>query len=424
VRISDNSESMLQARFAARAGIDHARELLRGLKFDDVLQGPDLTYDAATIGAARALTFRNLADWNTLRKLTIADPTNDLNAVGDDGLLNASGTTLVPKNGIALSTGGIVTSRYFLKVTDNNTEAAETAKDPNDNPFHDGDGTIIVRSMGVAKTLVDGSGASTRRNSVAIYEARFMQGSPFSDLGSPAVVIGSNISANFSGNAFKIIGNGSGPGIGAIDTNLNDSYDPASILKAATNGKGTISGNCPPPNDNCISDITNTVINDPSRSMLRDPAWLYDFVFNQLPGMADNMITNGSVGGVDLGTSTNPKITYVQGDLNATGGITGAGLLVVTGSCDMGGSIQFDGLVLVIGQGDFWAHGMNRGIYGGLIVANLTLVNGVPAFGLSTMFDIRGNSDISTFDGSLANMGSGLIPLKQVSFREIKNGMD
>jgi hypothetical protein len=443
LRISDNSESMLQARFAARAGIDHAREVFRGRTFNAALVGPDGTYsnDSTYLATARTYTFRNLLGWNVLRSLSIEDPTSDVISLPDDGLINTgyisgtAGTVLIPQTGVVLTAtnpyagGTLTTARYFIKVTDNNGETSELAKDSLNNPFIDGDGTIIVRSIGVAKAIAEGSGSGTRRNSVAIFESRFRQGTPFSNLGSPAIVIGSDIAANFSGNAFSILGNGDGPGIATIDTDLTDGYHPDEILSDATDGKGTISGNCPSPNQNhCIADITGSVINDPNKSMLRDPVWLYDFVNNKVPTMADNTITDGRVGSVDLGTTSNPKVTFVNGDLDATGGITGAGLLVVTGELSMGGSITFDGLVLVVGQGSFWAHGMNRGIHGGLIVANLILNDaGVPVFGRSSAtvdFDIRGNSDITTYDGALANMGNGLMPLEQLSFREIKNGMD
>ena len=87
---------------------------------------------------------------------------------------------------------------------------------------------------------------------------------------------------------------------------------------------------------------------------------------------------------------------------------------------------RWDGLVLVIGKGEFWTHGMNNGIYGGLVVAGVSLDGSdQPVFtAANTDFDIRGNSNIATYDGSLANMGNGLAPLKQISFREITNGLD
>jgi type II secretory pathway pseudopilin PulG len=445
LKISDNSESMIQARFAARAGIEHARELLKGLNFTAVLKGPDGIFanSSSDLAAARLAGFRNSAPWATLRSLNLVDPTNDVSSLADDGLINTGGTTptvFVPKTGFAFTaanpygSGTLTTARYFIKVTDNNGEASEQAKDSTDSPYIDGDGTIIVRSVGVARTIVEGSGSSTRRNSVAIFESRLVQGSPFFDLGSPAIVIGHDVAANFSGNAFSIIGNGDGPGLATIDTDYADCLaNPASCavkkLRDATGGKGTIRGNCTGASANqCITDITLSVRDNPKKSMLMDPVWLYNFVNTEVPAVADNIITNGSVGSVNLGTTSNPKITFVNGDLSATGGISGAGILVVTGELAMGGSINFDGLVLVVGRGEFWAHGMNRGIHGGLIVANINVVSGVPVFGRASTsindFDIRGNSDIATYDGSLANMGNGLMPLKQLSFREITNGLD
>jgi len=435
LRISDNSESMIQARLAARAGIDHAREILRGLTFNDLLKGPDGAA-STDLTTARLVSFRNPAPWATFRSLNIEDPTSDVSSLVDDGLINTgpAGTVLIPKTGNVFTaanpygSGTITTARYFLKVTDNNGETAELARDATNNPFVDGDGTIIIRSVGVARTIQESSGANVRRNSVAIYESRFFQGSPFHDLGSPAVVVGSDIRANFSGNSFDIIGNSNGPGIGTIDTNLFDGKDPAAILKTATAGKGNISGNCTGSTaTKCIADITASVTTDPSKSNLANAAWLYDFVTNQVPAMADYTIpAGGSLSAANIGTAENPKITIAEGDLTASGDFHGAGLLVVKGALTMGGAIQWDGLVLVIGKGEFWTHGMNNGIFGGLVVAGVSLDgSGQPVFtAANTDFDIRGNSNITTYDGSLANMGNGLVPLKQLSFREIPSGLD
>jgi hypothetical protein len=440
LRTSDNSESMIQARYAARAGIDHARELLKGMNFDGILQGTDGAYDSSAdhLAAARQFSYRNLLNWSVLRSLSISDPTSAVSSLADDGLISTAtpghpGTVLAPKTGIAFTAanpyglGTITTARYFIKASDNNGDVSELAKDAADNPYIDGDGIIIVRSMGVARTIAESSGSSLRRNSVAVFEARFQnESSPFDNLGSPVVVIGNDIAANFSGNAFSITGTSDGPGIATIDSNPNDSIHPAAILKTATNGKGSVTGNCVGADQtNCIVDITGSLSNATKR--LADPVWMYDFVFNQAPLMADNTITNGRMGSTNFGTTANPKITFVRGDLDATGGITGAGLLVVTGELQMGGSIQFDGLVLVAGTGEFWSHGMNRGIHGGLVVANLELVNGAPVFGRSQAtfdFDIRGNSDIASYDSSLSSIANRMISVKQLSLREVTSSLD
>jgi hypothetical protein len=442
LRTSDNSESMIQARFAARAGLEHARELIKGKDFSGILQGTDGSYDnsSAHLTAARQHSYRNLAGWSTLRSLDILDPSSAVNSLDDDGLISTAtpghaGTALVNKAGISFAaanpygSGTITTARYFIKVSDNNGEATEIAKDTADNPYVDGDGIVIVRSIGIAKTLTESSGSNIRRNSVAVYEGRFQNNcdNPFVSMNSPVVLIGNDIAANFSGNAFSITGTTAGPGVAVVDTNPNDSAHPADILKAATGGKGSITGNCTGSSSTqCIVDITSGL--SAGQREISDPVWLYDFVFNKIPSIADNTITSGRVGSTNLGTDANPKITFVQGDLDATGGITGAGMLVVTGELQMGGSIQFDGLVLVVGIGEFWAHGMNRGIYGGLIVSNLKLVNGVPTFGrtgTTVDFDIRGNTNIATYNNAFTNLSnSKFSTVKQLSLREITSTMD
>ncbi|MDI9613290.1 MAG: hypothetical protein QM330_09595 [Acidobacteriota bacterium] len=447
LRISDNSESMVQARFAGRAGIEHARELCRGLMFDEILKGPDGAYTNTSdyLTTARSVGFRNLASLQTFRALDITDPSTSLSALPDDGLINTgmsggvAGTELIPKYGNLFTvanpygSGNLVLARYFVKVTDNNGEASEIARDAADNPFHDGDGTVIVRSIGVARTIGDGNGADARRNSVVVYESRFRQGLPFGNLGSPAVVIGSKISANFSGNAFDIIGNSAGPGIGTIDTDRGDGYSPSEILKTATKGKGNITGNCTGSSARqCIADITDSVDADPSKAMLKDPEWLYEFAYNESRAMADYRISdnNNNNDTTDLtsamvGSRSNPKVTWIGGNCKAAGNITGAGLLVVTGELTINGAVRWDGLILVIGKGSFRTGGMNNGIYGGLIVAGVKKTGNVYAFDeVQTDFDIRGNSQIATYDGALANMGNGLAPLRQIAFREILGGMD
>src|SRR5262245_37533605 len=90
VRISDNYESQVQARFAAQAGLNHAQELLRGLQFGDQLKGPDGVNDTGGVYLAQAKTysFRNPLSWAALRSLSIVDPAPGLAGVNYDGILN------------------------------------------------------------------------------------------------------------------------------------------------------------------------------------------------------------------------------------------------------------------------------------------------------------------------------------------------
>ena len=78
-------------------------------------------------------------------------------------------------------------------------------------------------------------------------------------------------------------------------------------------------------------------------------------------------------GSPPFGTITNPQITYVNGDLNASN-TSGSGVLVVTGSLVVTGHFAFNGLILVIGQGIMTVSGGGGGgdatIYGQLFIAN------------------------------------------------------
>jgi hypothetical protein len=70
------------------------------------------------------------------------------------------------------------------------------------------------------------------------------------------------------------------------------------------------------------------------------------------------------------GSTTNPQITFVNGDFNF-GSNSGAGVLVVTGSLNITGNASFAGLVLVIGQGIMSVQGGGNGtFYGSVFIAD------------------------------------------------------
>ena len=90
LRISDNHESHIRAENAARAGMSHARELLRGLLYDVLLEGPDGTHDgtAQYINLSKTFPFRNPMPWAVARSLDLSNPAAELGGLSDDGLLN------------------------------------------------------------------------------------------------------------------------------------------------------------------------------------------------------------------------------------------------------------------------------------------------------------------------------------------------
>ena len=446
LHISDNRESQIQAHYAAMAGLVHTREVIRGLQYNDLLKGPDGTYTntPAYLSQARTFSFRNPVSWATARSLNIVNPSGDLSGLPDDGLLSTgkynstNGTPLIPLAGIAQTApnpygaGTVTTSRYFVRVADNNGEASELAADASNNPFVDGDGIIVVRSMGVAQTIRQVTAGVVRRNSVAVVESRFRQSSTFR-LSCPLVIEGNQVNASFNGNAFGISG-GSAPGIGTIDTNTGDSNYPDQILKSAAGKKGSITGGgLPTPS---VQDITAGVSSDPDTAQLMDPNYLWNFVNNVVPKFADT-VYNGNqkwAGGSApyIGTydetkpynapGQDPKVILVNGDLETSGNLVGGGLLVVTGSLKLNGRFEYHGLVLAIGGGNVDAGGLNRGIYGGMFVANVTYSGGTASFGTPT-FSMSGNSNIYTNSDAL-NMSVGLIPALQLSYREITSDLD
>jgi hypothetical protein len=440
VKISDNYETQIQATYAALAGLNHSRALIRGIALDDLLKGPDGTYstDASYLVQAKRFDFRNPLMMQEFHSLDVADPVMNLWGIPDDGLINtgffggASGTILIPLSGIGLAAanpygpGTIVTARYFVKVTDNNGDASEIRGDSADNPFADGDGIVIVRSVGVSKTFSEATGAVPRRNSISVFEARFKRISTF-DTGPALVVLGTDVDASFGG-AIEIAGNLS-PGIGTVDTMASDASLPEQIVAAAAGSSDRITGGgMPSPS---VREISGGVLSDPERAPLLDLHYLRDFIYARAPTIADfyfegDQSWSGAnapyAGSYDFTLPANapgqdPKITVVNGDLHITAGFSGGGLLIVTGTLAYTGPFAYGGLVLVMGEGNLIADGSGQGINGGVIVANLESRSGAPAFGIPGI-SVAGSSRLVA-DRDAVKMALGLVPVSQVSFREI-----
>ncbi len=82
------------------------------------------------------------------------------------------------------------------------------------------------------------------------------------------------------------------------------------------------------------------------------------------------------------GTSTTPAFTFVDGDCTLDGG---SGLLIVTGNLTMNGNPSFNGLILVLGNGNILRNGGGNGdIYGAVTVARFGSTGGFLAPTFST----------------------------------------
>jgi hypothetical protein len=441
IRITDNFETRQQADAAARAGLNHARELIRGLQFNDVLRGPDgvgtSTYPSTASGR---YAFRSWLSWSAARSLDILDPASSVSGLPDDGLFNTgksgatNGTILVPATGVALTapnpygSGTVTTARYFLKVTDND--------DGDGDPFTDSDGIVIVRSTAVAQTIRETAGATVRSNSVAVYESQLMQMRAF-NLSVPFVIEGDDVlpadSSMFNGNTFNIDGGLNPYGIGTIDTNTSNTIYPADQIKAALDPKNQydqIKGQCCTP---ALGDITASLSAD--QLALRDPNYLWNVAYTWMPKVADNVYQGNQAwtgtSQPDLGAydplksasdlSQTPKITYVNGDLALSGGVEGGGILVVTGELKITGNLKWTGLIMLIGKGALNMHGGSASVDAGMFIASVQA--GSPhTFGTPKM-TVAGNGDFKIRPASV-NMAVRAFPLTELSRRQVTSMAD
>lgn len=89
-----------------------------------------------------------------------------------------------------------------------------------------------------------------------------------------------------------------------------------------------------------------------------------EFIFS-----ADTILTTGTYSsGSVFGTTTNPIITYCNGNVDFTNA-TGAGIMIINGNVNLSGNFNYYGIVIVYGQSSIRCQTIgNNGIYGGTIL--------------------------------------------------------
>lgn len=127
------------------------------------------------------------------------------------------------------------------------------------------------------------------------------------------------------------------------------------------------------------------------------------------------------------GTPGAPAINVINGDYS--GGISGTGILLVTGTLTMSGSPSYNGLILVIGKGNVVKNGGGNGtLNGSLFIANLftntsyttpiALGSNLPPGPTTMAWNGGGNATIQ-YDSCWINYVGKAFPLKLLTSREL-----
>jgi Tfp pilus assembly protein PilX len=125
------------------------------------------------------------------------------------------------------------------------------------------------------------------------------------------------------------------------------------------------------------------------------------------------------------GTNASPVINVVNGDYTMPG--SGSGILLVTGTLTMNGNPSFNGLILVIGKGNIVKNGGGNGtLDGALLVANLysdpptyshLIPSGAP--GIPTIAWNGGGNATIQYDSCWISFLSQSLPFRTISDREL-----
>ncbi len=145
--------------------------------------------------------------------------------------------------------------------------------------------------------------------------------------------------------------------------------------------------------------VSNTVLGSPWDNV----SALQDYR-DSLSAAADFHSTSDS--GFTLGTTANPKIVFITGDAEFGPG-SGAGILVVTGELELKGNFSYNGLILVVGEGELEREGGGGGtILGSIVCANLT---GSPTtFGTAEFETEGGGNSTIQYDAAALSMAFAL----------------
>ena len=350
---------------------------------------------------------------------------------------------LTPAGGVSLGSG----ARYFAKITDNDDGDGDLTTDV--------DGIILLRTMGIQRL---GAGqmstyGGTVKNSVSIIETMIEREKTF-EFNAGLILYGpcaqpAQGGSLLVGNSFDVDGYdhpdmtlgdllGGGPHshvTGGDSAGINAVYDDSGA------GDGTGLRDCiyndlaVNQRDNIVGDSsdygatpslqdgTQDIRDDPNpdATNIFDATYVMNFI-DGIIGFADTTIPDGSNYTGDMGDEDNPQITHCPGDCTINGASSGAGMLIVQGRLDLSGNLDYRGLILVVGDGEFEESGTVE-ILGGIFVAKtIDDLDGTWSYG-EPRFTLGGNSSLY-YQTSGILLAYWVIPMKQLGWRQISSEIE
>jgi Tfp pilus assembly protein PilX len=147
-----------------------------------------------------------------------------------------------------------------------------------------------------------------------------------------------------------------------------------------------------------LTDLMSTIKADVTQPVINGPA-------------TDSSFTSpGSLGA--------PQIIYVNGDLTLSGNFTGYGILVVTGTFTAKGNNTWNGLIFVVGTGNFIDKGTST--FNGAVVVGNTTGTGTALSAPNVDVSGGGNGGVNYSSGCIVN-ATQLTTYHVISMRELLN---
>jgi hypothetical protein len=155
---------------------------------------------------------------------------------------------------------------------------------------------------------------------------------------------------------------------------------------------------------------------DPSAGAV--PAIDLNTLVEQAKAAADIILEPGTHSSLTLGAPSagNTVVVYAGGDVTFSGGVGGAGILVVDGDLRIGGSFLWTGIVIVRGRATMVGGGGLKRIVGALVVGEEAT-----ATTSSTSVDITGTVDLLYSAAAIQLAADSFAIMALMSWREVAN---